>query len=107
MSSERVYDHAVLEALTVIWEAADRICGKRLKALIPHLVAAMEKHGHLELATEVRTKLLAVSAATMDRMLKPVRREGIRRKWRATASSASMGTPAEIRCGWLRAAGRY
>ena len=33
----RVYDDAVREALVVLWEAADRICGKRLKPLIPLL----------------------------------------------------------------------
>ena len=46
----RLYDEAVRQALTVLWEAADRICGKRLKALIPMLVDAMERHGHLDLA---------------------------------------------------------
>ena len=25
----RVYDEAVVQALTILWEAADRICGKR------------------------------------------------------------------------------
>jgi hypothetical protein len=30
-------------------------CGKRLKAL-PELVNAMERHGHLRLALEVRTR---------------------------------------------------
>ena len=29
----RVYEEAVQQALVVLWEAADRICGKRLKAL--------------------------------------------------------------------------
>ena len=38
----RLYDEAVRQALTVLWEAADRVCGKRLKALIPKLVDAME-----------------------------------------------------------------
>ena len=70
-------------ALIVIWETADRICGKRLKAAIPLLIKAMEKHGHLELDPEVRTKLIAVSAATIDRMLAPVRKgAGVRRKRR-------------------------
>jgi hypothetical protein len=27
----RLYDEAVRQALTVLWEAADRVCGKRLK----------------------------------------------------------------------------
>ena len=33
----RVYDEAVRCALTILWEAADRICGKRLKEAIPTL----------------------------------------------------------------------
>ena len=32
-SKERIYGDAVQEALILLWEAADRICGKRLKAL--------------------------------------------------------------------------
>lgn len=43
----RVYDDAAREALIVIWEASDRICGKRLRPLVPVLVEAMERHGHL------------------------------------------------------------
>ena len=45
----RIYDEAVRVTLVVLWEAADRICGKRLKALLPTLIAAMERHGHLQL----------------------------------------------------------
>ena len=63
----RLYDEAVREALIVLWEASDRVCGKRLKALAPILGEAMERHEHLRLAPEVRTRLLAMSAATMDR----------------------------------------
>ena len=43
----RIDDEAVRAAVIVIWEAADRICGKRLKAALPHLVESMERHGHL------------------------------------------------------------
>jgi len=43
---KRVYDEAVREALIVIWEASDRICGKRLKAVLPALLESMELHGH-------------------------------------------------------------
>ena len=64
----RLYDEAVREALTALWEAADRVCGKRLKALIPMLVAAMERHGHLDLAPFIKTKVLQVSATTIDRI---------------------------------------
>src|SRR5271168_1777188 len=41
----RLYDEAVRQALVVLWEASDRICGKRLKALIPILLDAMQRHG--------------------------------------------------------------
>lgn len=69
----RLYDEAVRQALTVLWEAADRVCGKRLKALIPMLVDAMERHGHLELDPIIKTKVLQVSAATIDRVLADAR----------------------------------
>jgi len=68
-SENRIYNDAVREALILLWEAADRICGKRLKALVPTLLDAMEKHGHLRLATGVRDRLLQMSAATIDRLL--------------------------------------
>ena len=70
----RLYDDRVRAALVVLWEASDRICGKRLKALLPILMPAMERHGHLDLEAEVRTSLLDMSAATIDRALQDVRR---------------------------------
>jgi hypothetical protein len=45
----RIYAEAVREALIVLWEAADRICGKRLKAIRPSLITSMERHQHLAL----------------------------------------------------------
>ena len=45
------------------------MCGKRLKALLPLLVPALERHGHLKLNDGVRAKLLATSASTIDRLL--------------------------------------
>ena len=68
-----VYDEAVTEGLVVLWEASDRVCGKRLKALLPTLVPALERHGHLTLDARVREQLMAVSAATIDRRLTPAR----------------------------------
>lgn len=70
---KRIYDEAVKEALIVLWEASDRICGKRLKAIIPVLLVSLEKHKRLKLDAGVRERLLAVSAATIDRLLRPIR----------------------------------
>ena len=55
---KRIYDEAVKEALIVLWEAADRICGKRLKAVLPVFINTMERNGHLDLDPEVRIRLL-------------------------------------------------
>ena len=69
--------------MIVVWEASDRICGKRLKAALPNLVDSMERHGHLSLDPVVRERLLSASAATLDRLLRPIRgTAGSRRKRR-------------------------
>ena len=87
VGGRRIYDEAVRAAVIVIWEAADRICGKRLKAALPHLVESMERHGHLALDPEVRERLLVASAATLYRLLKPIRpTAGSRRKRRRRQS---------------------
>ena len=64
----RVYQEAVKEAFIVLWEASDRICGKRLKALLPLLVEAMERHGHLQLEEGVRTQLLTMVGIELGRV---------------------------------------
>ena len=33
--------------MILLWEASDRVCGKRLKAMLPVLVDAMVRHGGL------------------------------------------------------------
>ena len=53
----RIYDEAVRQALIVLWEAGDRICGKRLKPLIPVLITAMERHGQKLLPADSRKRL--------------------------------------------------
>ena len=63
------YDVVVKDALTALWEASDRICGKRLKVMIPILLPALERHRRLKLGAADRVLVLAVSAATIDRLL--------------------------------------
>ena len=73
-SSYRIYDEAVRESLIILWEAADRICGKRLQAILPSLIESLEGHGHLQLDLDLKSKLFAISPASIDRLLKPVRK---------------------------------
>lgn len=91
--ARRAYDEAVRLALIVLWEAADRICGKPLKALLPGLVAALERHGHLHLDAAVRQRVLAVSAATIDRLLATVRSSTSQRKKRRAKTKSSKEIP--------------
>jgi hypothetical protein len=69
----RAYGDDDREALIALWEASDRICSKRLKPLVPILLPALERHGRIRLDDEARGRLLAVSPATMDRLLSEVR----------------------------------
>ena len=98
----RLYNEAVREALIVIWEASDRVCGKRLRPLVPILVEAMERHGHLQLAPEVRAGLEAMGAATIDRALREVREPGGGRKRRNAPPSAAIRRNVPVRTfdGW-------
>ncbi len=72
--SPRIYTPEVQAALVEVWEAANRICSKRLVPFLPEFVAALERHGHLSLSDDVRERLLAISTATVDRLLADVRR---------------------------------
>jgi len=79
----RLYDEAVRQALVVLWEASDRVCGKRLKPLLPVLLPALERHGHMKLDVDVRVRLLAASASTIDRVLSSPRASAGPRRARA------------------------
>lgn len=78
----RRYGPEVVDALVPLWEASDRLCGKRLHALLPLLVESLEGHGRLQLEAEVREPLLAMSSATIDRLLAPIRKANGGNGWR-------------------------
>jgi len=50
----RIYSEAVRQALIVLWEAADRICGKRLKMILPSLITAMVARSKVGIDTGLR-----------------------------------------------------
>ena len=70
---KRRYDATIKDAMTALWEASDRVCGKRLKVMIPTLLPALEQHGRLQLGRSDRDRVLVVSAATIDRLLVDVK----------------------------------
>lgn len=70
----RIYGPAVLEALRFVWATLNGPAGKRLAPFIAEAVEALERHGELDLDHEVRSKLLQMSSATIDRALSDERR---------------------------------
>jgi hypothetical protein len=93
----RRYDDEVRLALVTLWEASDRLCGKRLKASLPLLVEALERHDHLALGEHVRAQLLAVSASTIDRLLTTTRAAALGRARRRTPASPLLRKRVPIR----------
>jgi hypothetical protein len=88
----RMYGEEVRAALVMLWEASDRICGKRLQPLLPPLIEAMERHGHTGVSCDARAQLLAMSPATIDRALREIKvsAAGPRRQKASTAIRRSV-----------------
>ena len=57
------------DALVALWKAGNLPCGKRLKAMIP---LWLPHYAH-PLSDEVKTLLMAIAPATIDRLLRPLR----------------------------------
>jgi hypothetical protein len=70
--SQRIYAAAEREVIKAIWLSAEQPCGKRLKAALPLWLPFYEKR-HGQLKSKVKAKVLAASAATIDRLLAPCR----------------------------------
>ena len=72
------YGPEVQHALFLAWQAANRICAKRLIPFLPTLLEALERHEHLQISEECRKQLLSMSAATADRLLSSQRKQSQR-----------------------------
>jgi hypothetical protein len=69
---KRKYDQSVLEPLKAIWLLSEQMCSKRLKVALPIWLPFYEQECG-SLSGAVREKLLRISPAAMDRLLKKVR----------------------------------
>jgi hypothetical protein len=68
----------LLPWLRPIWQATDYACGRRLVAMLPEWIPAYEAHER-KVPAEARDKLLEASARTLDRLLAPLRVQGLGR----------------------------
>ena len=85
--ASRYRDEALLVALRRLWFATDQMCGKRLKAAIP-LWMPFSEGEFGPLAPDVAARLLRASAATLDRLLHPLR--ALHPKGRCTTRPGSL-----------------
>ena len=69
------YDEEVVKALLKVWRIMDYICGKRLAPVLSEMVELLDRRGELKCKAETRKKLGRMSAATIDRLLRPERRK--------------------------------
>lgn len=95
-----LYDEVVRAALIVLWEASDRVCGKRLRALLPILLPALERNGHLHLHEPMRQKILTMSASTIDRLLRVPRDATRLKKARRAMPAARRRVPVRTFADW-------
>lgn len=72
---QREYGEEEVSALKKIWVIMDCVCGKRLAPNIKELIGVLERHRELRISRETRRKLESISAATIDRLLAPARKE--------------------------------
>lgn len=91
-----IYDAAkILGPLKTIWLASEQPCGKRLKEIIPLWLPHLKKG----VSASVRQQLLDLSAATIDRLLAPMRARHPRRGLRTTKPGSLLRHQVALRGG--------
>ncbi len=67
------YDEAVVKVLVQVWRIMDYLCGKRLAPVLGEMVERLLRHNELRCDAATSKKLAQMSAATIDRLLRPER----------------------------------
>jgi Integrase core domain len=86
------------------WLASDQLSGKLLRPILPALLTALATHHGLGLTPEARAALTTASAATLDRLLRPLRRRRARQPRRLAPALASLRAQVPLRT-WSEWAG--
>jgi hypothetical protein len=73
-----MYEADVEEALVLIWTKTNHLCAKRLIPSLSIFLDSLERHEHLHLTPECRIRLLSMSVATADRLLRSHRQQEMR-----------------------------
>jgi hypothetical protein len=66
----KYYDQPVVDALKIIWEALDSICGERVHPQIPEMLEKLINYQEIAVTEEVRDKLLKISLGSVKAILR-------------------------------------
>jgi hypothetical protein len=69
------YDAETVKVLVQVWRIMDYICGKRLAPVLGEMVERLLRHNELRCDRATSKKLARMSAATIDRLLRPERQK--------------------------------
>jgi transposase InsO family protein len=100
----RRYTAALSPVLAELWELSGRLSGKLLVPVLPLLLPALERHRGPRLGPAQRALVLGLSAATLDRLLRPVRQRHGRLPRRASLAATALKQQIPIRT-WSEWAG--
>jgi hypothetical protein len=87
---EKVYDSAVLDALTAVWKAFNYQCGKLLPPFLRVNIDSIAREPKFAVSDAVRLKLVRISAAAIDRIL---RKEKAKQRIAAPNRSKGISSP--------------
>jgi hypothetical protein len=93
----RRYGPELLPILERVWRASNCLAGKLLAAILPALLLALESHHGLSVSAQVRATLVAASPATLDRLLRPLRRRRPRSPRRLAPALGSVRAQVPLR----------
>lgn len=92
-----IYGPEEASAIRRLHEASGQLCSKLFVPFLPTLLEALERHGEIELAGEVRERVLRVSAATVDRLLAPSRLSLPRKPYAQSHASSAIQALVPVR----------
>jgi hypothetical protein len=88
-------DAAFVKVLTRIWDDQQRMCGTLLKPAITGMIEYLEQDAEYGITEEIKVKLLEISAAEIDILLKPARK-ALEIRGISTTKAASEGLRKQV-----------
>jgi len=71
----RIYDEPVVKTLHMMWESFDYMCGQRLAVFLREVLPVLVGSGEVHCSETTYKKLLEISPATIDRLLREAKRK--------------------------------